>query len=270
MDRRIPGSHQLYCHPLWSILQCNGNPPDEILYLLAPRICESMHSSECTGPIRRPTLKKLDPPLFEVIAATPTIDSLAALLFSVKRLTHEANFSLAVVAMKSFFRVALMLGAFRPLACVTPRLIALVCQSFPLSNASARWLPAAEIERIASQLCQLLASELLEEMTTLPTSEKQLHWVHVVKMLNALFEPRIDSLVPHAYNLSLLLADSAYDSVALSTWGNRTIAWMGVEELAPPVLWTSLPFDKRNPKRVDFAGLPFNSWIEVESHTVRL
>ncbi len=270
MDRRVPGSHQLYCHPLWSILQCRGNPPDEMLYLLAPRIGELVHSRDCTGPIQRPTLNSLDSQLFEDIETLPTLDSLAALLFCVKRLTYETNFSLAIVAMKSFYRVALTLGAFRPLACVMPRLIAHVCQGFPLDNVSARWLPEPEIEHMASQACQLLASELLEEMATLPGSQRQLRWVQVVKILTTLFEPRVDSLAHHAYSLSFFLADGEYDYAALSAWGSRILAWMWVEELAPPIVWTTPPFDKRSPKEVDFSGILFNSWLEVESHTVRL
>ena len=269
MNRRIPGSLDFYSHPLWRILQCIGNPPNELLYPLIPAAWELMFVRGATGPISRPTLKKIDAALFQTLEVIPTMDGLAALLFCVKRLLHEVNFTVATQALNSFYRVALMLGAFRPLACVMPKLVMIVCRGFPLSWASARWVPEAEIEQLASQSSQLLASELLGGMATLPTAEKRLTWVQIGEILAGLFEPRTNSFASHAYSLSLLLAAGAYDSGSLPAWGNRALAWMGVEELAPPPLWTSRPSNRRNLKECNFAGLLFNSWMEVESHTVR-
>lgn len=270
MNRRVLGSLHFYCHPLWKILQCMENPPDQLLYPLPPAVCELLFSRESTGPTPYPTLKNLDTTLFEAIETVSTMDGLAALVFCVKRLAHERNFTVATQAMKSFYRLALMLGVFRPLACVTPQLITLVCRDFPLSWAAAHWLPEPEIERLASQSVQLLASELLGDMALLPTDEKRLNWAQIGKMLTTLLGPRAHSCASHAYNLSLLLEDGANDSTALRPWGDITLAWMGVDELAPPVLWTSRPGDKSNFKECDFSGFLFASWMEVESHTVQL
>jgi hypothetical protein len=238
MNRRVPGSRDLYEHPLWKILACESAPSVAVLYPLIPAVGSEIFHPAIRGPTQRPALVAMNAALFHRLQSIPSLDALAALLFCVKRSEQDKDFELAIHALQSFYRLALWLGAFRPLADVIPPLVALVCSCFPLSRwTHLRWLAADGIEMHVSEVLFCLTSECISKESL--HKGEDLCWTERMNLLFEFVDPAERDLPSQATRLCLLLDPKYLDDKVQALFGNRTASWLAIEEINAPCHWVS-------------------------------
>lgn len=263
MDQRVPGSQDLFNHPLWEIAICRGTPPVRLLYSLMPGVGAILFQPDCRGSIWKPSLNEMDVSSLHRLQSIPSIDALAALLYCVKRGQGEGHCELATHALQSFYRLALCLGVFKPFADVVAPLIAIVCAGFSLQPwPGLRWLASEQIEKFAAELRTCLAAEFIQQASQVEPGT--LSWVQSVDLIATWFDTGEKNLKSNATRLCPLLEPANMDVSKSRLFGNRSVAYyLAIEELNAPCHW-ELATKHRRKKRVHISeGLVIGSSYET-------
>lgn len=247
MGRRVPGSLELFDHPLWQIVKSGTAIHPALLLPLATSVRGLMFEERLESVVGAATLVQVTPKLIHDLQRIPSVDGLAGLAYCARKAYEEEEYELGFEALQAFYRLGLTLGIFRPMWVVTGALLSEFLADFSLNWAAAAWLPSRSLRRITDDLRWSLMAKIVLEGQAKPAIRT---WPETVGLIAEWVDRDAASQRKFATSLCLLL-DPTYASIPCESGEEeRRLGELAIKELCNLRIDWEVEMNSRHKRRI--------------------